>query len=324
MRYNSLTSMKNKIIFITGASGFIGRALVDRILQEESTTKVILLSRTSHFKDIEDTERVSRVIGDINNTDLLVHILKTYLVTHVYHLASEAIVSSYTKNPQKAYTDTVQGVTSMLEAIRISSVPVQKVLIGTSYKVYGKSEPPYNEETHFLPGNTYETAKACQDFIAQDYFRSFKVPVVIFRSVNVYGPGDKNNRLVPKSFADIFQGQSPTVYASFKDSIREFLYIDDLIDALFLLEEKAEPGEIFCIGGHSCSIYEIVTKICEVSNYKGGVSITGVSSVIETKEHALDGSKIRALGWTSKTSLDDGLKKTAEYYKTFMKGVTGS
>lgn len=308
--------MQNKVVFITGASGFIGTALVQRLIAKNSNSTIILLSRTSHFEEFSQHPNIISVIGDINNTELLTYIFQNHKVTHVYHLASEAIVSAYTKNPKQSYLDTVQGVTSLLEAVRVSNVPIEKVLIGTSYKVYGRSDPPYNEETCFLPGNTYETAKACQDFIAQDYFRSFKIPVVIFRSVNVYGPGDKNvTRLVPRSFTDIQNGVSPTVYASFKDSVREFLYIDDLIDALLLLEEKANPGDVFCIGGESSTIYDIVKKICHVSGYTGEITITGNSSVIETQEHALDSSKIKSLGWLPKTSLENGLEKTLVFYK---------
>jgi nucleoside-diphosphate-sugar epimerase len=183
--------------------------------------------------------------------------------------------------------------------------------------VYGRSEPPFNEETHFLPGNTYETAKACQDLIAQDYFRSFGVPVVIFRTVNTYGPGEKNlTRLVSKSFTDILSGKEPTVYSSVKDSVREFLYIDDLINAMLILEQKAQPGEIYCVGGKQHSIYEVVKTICEVSEYKGEIKITETSHIPETKEHELDSSKLEKLGWSKKTTLREGLEKTKPYFAT--------
>lgn len=305
-----------KTILITGASGFIGRALTERLLRDPSNTKIVLLSRTNRFESLANKKQVVPVIGDINNVELLVYILKTHQVTHVYHLASQAIISEYIKNPRQAYLDTVYGVTSLLEAVRISQVPVKKVIISTSYKVYGRSEPPYNEDTLFLPGNTYETAKACQDFIAQDYFRSFNVPVIIFRTVNVYGPGDIIfTRLISKSFSHIYSNKQPTVYASVKDSVREFVYIDDLIDALLLLQNKALPGEVYCVGGHQHSIYEVVSTICEVSGYKKGVQITETDHVIETKEHRLDSSKLERLGWEKRTTLKKGLRKTNDYYK---------
>lgn len=308
--------MSENTILITGASGFIGGALISRILSEEKNTTILALSRTNHFDENRECKQVIPIIGDINNVELLVYILKTHNVTHIYHLASEAIVSEYTKNPRRAYLDTVYGVTSLLEAVRISKVPVKKVIISTSYKVYGRSEPPYNEETHFLPGNTYETAKACQDFIAQDYFRSFHVPVIIFRTVNVYGPGDKNQmRLVSKAFSDVYQNKQPTVYASVKDSMREFIYIDDLLDAMLLLQNKATPGDIYCVGGNQHSIFEVVENICEVVGYNGGIQITETSHVSETKEHVLDSSKLKKLGWSNKISLKEGLRRTGKYYK---------
>jgi CDP-glucose 4,6-dehydratase len=305
-------------VFITGASGFIGGALVARILKNSPEVRVVLLSRTNNFKDLSASypEQVVSVKGDINNLHLLINIIQTYKVDYVYHLAAEAIVSEYTSNPMEAYLDTVHGVTSLLEAVRLSLVKVKKVIISTSYKVYGRSNPPYNEETPFLPGNTYETAKACQDFIAQDYFRTFKVPVIIFRTVNVYGPGDKNfSRLIPRSFSNVVQGNSPVVYSSSKDSLREFIYIDDLIDAILLLKEKALPGDMFCVGGKQHTIYDVVLAICNVSGFRGEIEIKEVLGAAETKEHSLDSSKLMELGWKVKFDLVEGLKKTGEYYK---------
>jgi CDP-glucose 4,6-dehydratase len=311
----------NKIsstVFITGASGFIGRSLVTRLLLDGSSGKIILLSRTHQFEDlvVSNPDRIVVIKGDINNLELLVHIIKTYHVEYVYHLAAEAIIAEYIRNPMEAYLNTVQGATSLLEAVRVSLVPVKKVIISTSYKVYGRSDPPYNEETSFSPGNTYETAKACQDFIAQDYFRTFKVPVIIFRTVNVYGPGDKNlTRLIPRSFSNVLQGISPVVYVSSKDSLREFIFIDDLIDAIVVIKEKASPGDIYCVGGKQYAIYDVVQTVCTVSGYRGGIELREVSSVVETKEHSLDSSKLIELGWSPKFSLVEGLKKTVEYYK---------
>lgn len=309
--------MKNKSIFVTGASGFIGNALVTKLLKDVTVDKIVLFSRKDKFEDFcQQDPRVVSVIGDINNVELLVYILQAHTVTHVYHLASQAIISQYTKNPRQAYLDTVYGVTSLLEAVRISEVPVEKVIVSTSYKVYGRAEPPYNEETYFLPGNTYETAKACQDFIAQDYFRTFKVPVIIFRTVNVYGPGDKNQtRLIPRSFSNIYEGNKPVVYSSFKDKLREFVYIDDLIDGILLITEKANPGDVYCIGGQQHTVYDVAKAICEVTGYGGGVEITENSLLKETSDHALDSSKIKNLGWSIKVSLKEGLIKTGEYYK---------
>lgn len=307
--------MTNSIL-ITGASGFIGKALTEKLLKDQNNSKIIVLSRKQNFEQYKENNRIVSVVGDINNVELLVYVLQTHRVTHVYHLASEAIISEYTKNPRQAYLDTVYGVTSLLEAVRISGVQATKVIISTSYKVYGRAEPPYNEETHFLPGNTYETAKACQDFIAQDYFRTFKVPVVIFRTVNVYGPGDNNGtRLIPRSFVNIQQGKPPVVYSSVKNSLREFIYIDDLIDALLLLQEKASAGDVYCIGGQQYSIYDVAKTICEVTGYGDGVEIVDGVNVQETVEHAIDTSKLIKLGWSCKVSLKEGLQKTNDYYQ---------
>ncbi len=308
---------KNKVIFITGATGFIGRALTKRLLSNVQVSKLIVLSRHDSFEEYKDNARVVPVLGDVNNLSMLVRTLEEHDVTHIYHLASEAIVSTYTKHPLEAYLSTVQGVTTLLEAARVAKIKLERVLVGTSYKVYGSSTPPYNESTCFMPGNTYETAKACQDFIAQDYYRTFKVPVIIFRSVNVYGPGDSHlTRLVPKVCSDLIHDRTPTVYSSVRDSLREFIYIDDLLDALSVIEDKGEAGDVFCIGGHRETIYNIVEKICEIAEHKEKPLIANVDRAAETKEHALDDSKIKSLGWGMKVSFEEGLERTFQFYKS--------
>lgn len=301
-------------IFITGASGFIGKALVTRLLKE-SSARLVLFSRTHTFEEYKENERVISVLGDINNLQLLIQTIEAYKITTIFHLASEAIVSNYIKNPRDAYLSTVYGVTSLLEAVRLAKNKVSKVLVGTSYKVYGRASPPYNEDTHFSPGNTYETAKACQDLIAQDYHRTFKVPVIIFRSVNIYGPGDTNlTRLIPKVFLDMGHNISPTIYTAFKDSKREFLYIEDLLDAMLLLKEKAGVGEVFCVGGENKTIMEVVEKIGAITKFSGNITLVDTQHVAETNEHVLDTTKLEKLGWKRKVSLDEGLQECFEHY----------
>ena len=309
-----LRHFMEETIFITGASGFIGKALVVRLLKD-SAAKLVLFSRTYTFEEYKENKRIVPVLGDINNLPLLIQIIEEYKVTTIFHLASEAIISNYIKSPRDAYLSTVYGVSSLLEAVRLAKNKVSKVLVGTSYKVYGRASPPYNEDTHFSPGNTYETAKACQDLIAQDYFRTFKVPVIIFRSVNIYGPGDTNlTRLVPKVFLDMRQNISPTIYSAVKDSKREFLYIDDLLDAILLFKEKASGGEVFCVGGENKTIMEVVEKIGAITKFTGSITIIDAPHVSETNEHVLDTTKLEKLGWERKTSLDDGLLECSRYY----------
>lgn len=301
-------------IFITGASGFIGKALVGRLLKDGSA-RLVLFSRTCTFDEDKENERVISVLGDINNLQLLIQTIEAYKITTIFHLASEAIVSNYIKSPRDAYLSTVYGVTSLLEAVRLAKNKVSKVLVGTSYKVYGRASPPYNEDTPFSPGNTYETAKACQDLIAQDYYRTFKIPVIIFRSVNIYGPGDANlTRLIPKVFLDMGQNISPTIYSAFKDSKREFLYIDDLIDAMLLLKEKANVGEVFCVGGENKTIMEVVEKIGAITKFSGSITIVDTQHISETNEHVLDATKLEKLGWQRKVTLDEGLQECYRYY----------
>jgi nucleoside-diphosphate-sugar epimerase len=249
-------------------------------------------------------------------------IIDTHRVSHIFHLAADSVTSSYEKRPLESYYSTVYGTVVVLEAARNAKIPIQKIIVSTSSKVYGKAVPPYNESTPFLPQTPYETAKACQDLISQDYYRSFNLPVILFRTVNIYGPYDTSlTKLVSRSFARALTKQPPVVYSSSKDVLREFLYIDDLIDALILMFEKAVPGDAFCVGGELHTVSEVVETICNYSGYSEGYHVEDTGPALEEKENRLDSSKIQSLGWKAKTTLSEGLQKSKEYYTTLLSNV---
>lgn len=256
------------------------------------------------------------VHGDITNLELLVHIVDNHKVSHIYHLAAEAIVSQYTKSPRDSYLHTVYGVTTILEAVRIATHRVLKVVVSTSYKVYGKAEPPFDENTLFKPSTPYETAKACQDLIAQNYFVTFGVPVVIVRPVNVFGPSDANqSRLIPKVCLDINAGRAPKVYSSVRNSKREFVYIDDAIDAFLLVMEKGVAGDSYLVGGDRATVYEVIEELCSISDFRGGVDIFDDGSVLGFDDHQINQSKIEQLGYSRKVTLREGLLRSYRSYR---------
>lgn len=308
--------MKTKrTILITGASGFIGRAILKELI-ESTQDSFVLLSRADCFEEYSGLGRVTVVHGDITNLELLVHMLESHSITHIFHLASEAIISKYTKSPRDSYLNTVHGVTTMLEAVRIAGKQVEKLVVSTSYKVYGKAIPPYTETTAFIPTTPYETAKACQDLIAQNYCLSFGVPVVIARSVNVYGPNDRNlSRLVPKVCTDLHAHRNPQVYKSVKNAVREFIYIDDVVKAYALLMDKGVVGEAYLIGGERSTVYDMVSGLVSIAGYQGDIEIVeDVNQNIAEDDHVIDQSKIEKLGFRREVSLEEGLTRSLVSY----------
>ncbi len=306
-------------VLITGASGFIGNALISRILKENKNFHLILLSRNHQNKLHKENSNITWVTGNINDLSLISKILKEYKIKFIYHLAAQSIIKEYFNNPYMSYIDTVMGQVSILEAVRLTGIKsIKKILIITSYKVYGSAVGPFNESTLFDPKSTYETAKACQDLIAQNYAEVYNLPINIIRACNIFGPKDNNlDRLIPKTIDLINQNQQPEVYNSVRYNKREYIYIDDVIDAILLVTHKAEPGEVYCLSGKIyLSIEDIVVNILTYMN-KPNLKYKIIKDnlyIKETNEHRIDNSKLRLLGWEPKTTFVTGIKKCIKSY----------
>ena len=309
--------MAKKNIFITGATGFIGSALLQRVLnQSVGNCRFILLSRKKQILEGKFSHNIIWVEGNINDFDLMCSVISKYRINTIYHLAAQALIAEYFNNPYLSYIDTVMGQVTILEAVRkVGMKHIEKIIIITSYKVYGNSEGPFREETLFDPKNTYETAKSCQDLIAKNYYFTYGLPINIIRACNIFGPNDKNNeRLIPKTISLIKTNNCPQVYKTVRDYKREYLYIDDAIDAILLIEKKANAGEVFCLSGNIfLSIESIVNKICSIMEFSQGYNLIDDNIYLkESKEHKIDNSKLKKLGWMPKVKFKAGLIKCIE------------
>ncbi len=305
--------MKINNALILGASGFIGRNLAARLINsaENDDSKIVLLAH--HEDSLKDFKKGNVVVikGDISDYQGLCNIITKYDINTIYHLASNSIVRKCANDPMSAYMTNVMGTVTVLEAVRnVGMNTVKKIIISTSDKVYGHAQHPYNETTPFEPRYTYESTKACQDIVAQNYFYNYNLPINIIRCSNVYGLQDPNtSRLIPNVIKSINNKENPKVHSGVADFIREFVYIEDVIDAMFLIHEKAENGEAYCIGGtEKISILDLVTKISNFMGHKGGVDIIEKpANFQEIKEQSIDSTKLKKLGWKPKYSLDEGI-----------------
>ena len=305
--------MKTNTVLVTGAAGFIGSSLVQRLLDSthEANTRIILLYHQSNPLRQPRNRNLIAVRGSLNDYTFVSDLVSRYEVNTIYHFASNSIVRKCANDPMNAYLTNVMGTVTLLEAVRNAGInTIERILMFTSDKVYGHAAPPYNETTAFVPKYTYESTKACQDIVAQNYLYNYDLPINIVRSANVYGAGDPNlTRIIPNVIRSINRGEKPVIFTGVKDYVREFVYIDDVVDGLFLINRKAARGEVYCIGGtETISIEGLVQKICQLMNYRGGIAIIDKpSNFQEIREQSIDSSKLRSLGWNPAFSLDEGL-----------------
>lgn len=322
--------MKSHTSLVTGAAGFIGSGMVQRLLEggDNGNTRVIMLHHQSNPLRQPTQRNAIAVRGSLNDYNFVSDLISRYEVNTIYHFASNSIVRKCANDPMNAYFTNVMGTVTLLEAVRNAGInTIERIHMFTSDKVYGHAVPPYNESTAFVPKYTYESTKACQDIAAQNYLHNYALPINIIRSSNVYGPGDPNlTRIIPNAIRSINRGQQPIIFTGVKDYVREFVYIDDVVDAMLLINQKAGHGEAFCIGGtDTISIEGLVQKICKLMNYEGGISIVDKpGNFQEIREQSIDSTKLKQLGWTQRISLDEGLLRCVRSADYGNAGHTGA
>lgn len=329
---------KNKTVFITGISGFVGSRLALNLLKEGA--KVIGLARVSSYvpKPILDSRAVI-YRGDICDYDLLRSILSYEEVDLIYHFAANAIVRTSASDPMSAYYTNVMGTVTLMEAIRVVG-NVSRVVSASSDKAYGDHDKlPYVETFKLQPKNTYDTSKACMDMIARSFGTNYNFESVITRCSNIYGPGDMNlSRLIPNNVRLALNNEPTMLYSDVSEMEREFIYIDDVVAAYKLLGMKPLTSasktmshlgcadstfyDSFNIGGTGPTQIKTVTdKISKICGSTLEPNIVERSENFkEIKKQHIDSLRLAWLtGWEHKTTLDEGLSKTVEWYTNYYK-----
>jgi CDP-glucose 4,6-dehydratase len=244
----------------------------------------------------------------------------------VMHLAAQSIVSTAMKDPVGTYESNTRGTWCLMEACR-NSPSVKQAVAASTDKVYGESrELPYVEEMPRLAVYPHDVSKACAEMICMSYAKTYGLKVAMARLPNIYGGGDLNwSRIVPGTIRSILQGEQPVINSDGR-FIRDYLYVEDAVTGLLrMAEQLAEKpeisGEAFNISSESyLSVLELVERILRLSG-------SDLQPVVrdqvknEIKDQYLSARKARErLGWQAKFSLNEGLGRTIEWYKIYLKG----
>ena len=317
---------KNKNIFITGATGFLGSWLTKYLLEENSNITALVRDWVPKSKLISDDSinKINIVRGNIEDYLLLERIINEYEIHAVFHIAAQTIVGIANNNPLSTFESNIKGTWNILEACR-KATTVKKVVVASSDKAYGDQEIlPYSESTPLVGRHPYDVSKSCADLICRSYYETYKLPVCVTRCGNFYGGGDLNfNRIIPGTIRSILNNDPPVIRSD-GSFIRDYFYIEDAVLAYLLLAEKMDDksihGEAFNFSNEiQITVLDLVNKIIDLMDSNLTPVILN-KATNEIRHQYLSAKKAKdLLGWKSEYDLNIGLQKTISFYIDFLK-----
>lgn len=315
---------------VTGATGLLGGWLVRRLL--DAGADVVCLVRDwvpqSEFVRGRLMDRVKVVNGDVRSQSLLERVLGEYEIDTVIHLAAQTIVGIANRNPVSTFKTNIGGTWALLEACRRSPT-VKQIVVASSDKAYGEHKQlPYSEDAPLMGRHPYDVSKSCADLIAQSYAATYDLPVAVTRCGNFYGGGDLNwNRIVPGTIRSVLRGQRPMIRSD-GNFVRDYFYVEDgaaanMILAEHMAHDSTLRGEAFNFSNESqVTVSELVDRVLKMmgSDLEPDVRSEAVN---EIREQYLSAARAReVLGWKPLFTLDDGLRRTIDWYREFLGAAT--
>ena len=320
--------MKN--ILITGGCGFIASNFLNYVLEKYPTflfVNIDALYYCADEKNITQENRIKEnykfVKGNINDTNLINFILKQYNIDTIIHFAAQSHVDNSFSNPIQYTKDNILGTHNLLECVREYG-KIDKFIHVSTDEVYGESLCPEtdikNEKSKLNPTNPYSATKASAEMIVNSYVYSYNLPIIITRGNNVYGPRQYPEKLIPKFIKQLLNNEKCPIHGEGKTE-RSFLYVEDVVRAFDLILNQGKIGEIYNIGTqHEYSVLDITKRL--VKEIKGNENFNKYTEYVEDrnyndKRYTISFSKLEKLGWKQEIFLDEGLKKTIEYYTQY-------
>jgi UDP-glucose 4-epimerase len=325
-RKEIITPRFNRLILITGGAGFIGPKIAERLLEKGELVRVLDNLSTGNVSNIAgllNTGGVELVKGDVCNPQAMMGAIKGCSI--VYHLAAQSSVPVSTNDPLGDMKTNVEGTINVLDAARSAGA---KVVFASSSTVYGAaSKVPTPEDSPLVPCSFYGLSKMAAEQYCRLYSETYGVPAVTLRLYNIFGPGTNKGMMMDLYRKLLRESKRLEVLGTGKQK-KDYLYIDDTVDAFLLAPERARcRGEAYNIGlGESYEVFEIAKMVFSILGLKvvevvarGGESWQGDVQFNQPDVSMAE----RELGWKAKVGMRDGLERTLAWFEAKLGPVGG-
>ena len=338
---------ENRRLLVTGGAGFIGSNFVHHWCDRYPDDRVVVLDALTYagnrrnLEALEGREHFRFVQGDICDRALVDSLLKEEYINTVAHFAAESHVDRSILVPGAFVQTNVVGTFTLLEAFRqhweingkqkddLETSPGFRFLHVSTDEVYGSlspDDPAFTETTPYTPNSPYSASKAGSDHLVRAYNHTYHLPTLITNCSNNYGPYQFPEKLIPLMCINMLLGKPLPVYGDGLN-VRDWLFVGDHCAALDVVIHQGKPGETYNIGGNNeVKNIDLVNLLCQImdelaTNLPVKPSHNLITFVKDRAGHdrryAIDATKIKTqLGWTPSVTVEEGLRKTVEWYLT--------
>ena len=312
-------------MLVTGGCGFIGSHFINHMYDQYDNIKIINIdalyycaSEDNVRSDIRNSDRYTLVKGNICSKDLMTYVLEHHQINYVVHFAAQSHVQNSFTDAIQYTQDNVLGTHSLLEACRLYN-GIKKFIHVSTDEVYGESllnqdEVHKTEVSVLCPTNPYAGTKAGAELIAQTYYHSFDMPIIITRGNNVYGPNQYPEKLIPRFIKLLKEDKKVTIQGD-GSVVRAFLHVYDTVTAFECILSRGKIGEIYNIGCDEHMEYSVlevakllIKPIKKTDNYVDWIEYIEDRPFNDARYY-ISNQKLKDLGWEIKVNFIDGLNK---------------